>query len=368
MNTKIYLSSLAALALVSCNSNSLRIKGTLTNLPDGDIYVALLDSNLQQHVVDTFQIVDGNFDYNKGFRLDGEECVILSRGDKTLTALFVTNGTVTINGDANSSNDPEISGSKINDILMKFNRNMPEMERFNHLGVQLQSVGNDIDKRNVIIEEIRNIQLEQKAYSLRFIGDNANNSVGPFLMCNYANYFTFEQVDSLTSLFEQSPALATNKFVKYLRSQLEAARPEYEAQLRVSVGHDAPDFALTDINGREVLLSDLRGKVVFLDFWASWCQPCRLNNKTLVELHRKFSSKGLEIVSVSLDKDAEPWRKAVKEDALLGVQLRDPFGGVAETYCIRTIPASFLLDTEGVIVAKDVQADKVFEDIENLLK
>lgn len=374
MNTsKLFLSSLAALALVSCTSNSLRIKGKLANLPDGDIYVSMLDSALQQHVVDTFQIVEGSFDYNKGLHLDGEECIILSRKqkgkpDQSLAVVFVNNGTITIDGDASKDTDPEITGSPINDILSKFQRNMPEMDRYNQLGAQLQRVGNDIDKRNVILEEIRSIQLDQKAYSLRFISDNATNSVGPFLMCNYANYFTFEQVDSLTALFEKSPALASNKFVKYLRNQIETARPEYEAQLRVSIGHDAPDFALTDINGKEVLLSDHRGKVVLLDFWASWCQPCRKNNKTLVELYRKFSSKGLEIISVSLDKEPEPWRKAVKEDGLLGVQLRDPYGGVATTYCVRTIPSSFLLDTDGVIVSKDAQVEKVFEDIENLLK
>ena len=355
----------STLLLASCAKDSLRIQGTITNVPDGDIFVSILDSNLQRQLVDTFQIKDGAFDYDKQLSLDDAECVILSQKDRGLAVLFVGNDNVTLEGDALKPNDVVITGSASNDLLKNFQDNIPEMDRLSRLNDQLRIVGNDVDKRDEIYEEMRSIQLEQMAYTEQFIGKNATNPVGPFLLCNFLGSFGFEKSDSLTHIFEHS--IPDNKFVKALRRQLEAARPEFEAQQRVSLGSEAPDFVLTDISGHSVSLSSLRGKVVLLDFWASWCQPCRRNNKSLAEVHRKFASRGLQIFGVSLDTRIDNWRNAVSEDKLPGIQVVDTAGIVANDYCIRTVPSTFVIDPDGLIVAKDASVEKLFADIENLL-
>jgi len=370
MKGKLILTSAVA-ALTACSQPSVHLKGEVSNIPDGHVYVSLLDSSLRLQVVDTFDIKDGKFDYND-LVLAAPECVALfidepnGNNQPRTIALFVDNETVTIKGDALNPEQIEVSGSKYSDILKKYQNDVPEMDRMQKLSNELRMVGNDIDKRNSILEELNNIRLEQLAYTSRFISDNIANPIGPFVLMNMANSYSFLQVDSLTCLFERK--LANHKYVKALRANIELARPEYEAQMRLQIGKEAPDFELTDLNGQRVHLSDLRGKIVLLDFWASWCQPCRRNNKTLVEAYDKFASKGFEILGVSVDNTTEPWLKAVKEDKLKGTQLIDSANIVAATYCVRTIPSSFLLDTDGIIVSRDVAQEDLFKNIEKLLK
>lgn len=364
------MASVAAM-LAACSEPSLRLKGNLSNVPDGHIYVSLLDSSLRLQVVDTFDIKDGSFDYS-GLDLEAPECVALfldepkGKQQPRTIALFVDNETVSIEGDALNPEKVEITGSKYSDILKKYQTNVPEMDRMQKISNELRMVGNDIDKRSALMEELNNIRLEQLAYTSRFISENVSNPIGPFVLMNMVNSYSFEQVDSLTGLFERK--MPNHKYVKALRANIEVARPEYEAQMRIQVGKEAPDFELVDANGNKVRLSDLRGKIVLVDFWASWCQPCRRNNKTLVEAYDKFASKGFEVLGVSVDVSKDNWLQAIKEDGLKSTQVIDTANIVAATYCVRTIPSSFLLDTDGIIVSRDVAREDLFKNIEKLLK
>lgn len=370
MNSKLILFSALA-TLTACSSPSLRLKGSVSNIPDGHVYVSMLDSTLKLQVVDTFDIKDGQFDFSD-MTLDAPECVVLLVDDPSKTqkprtiALFVSNETVTIEGDAMHPEQLKVTGSEYNDVLKNYQDNVPEMARLQKLSDEIRMVGNDIDKRNSILEEINSIRLEQMAYTNHVITENVANPIGPFILMNMIQSYGFEQIDSLTGVFERK--LSGHKYVKALRNQIESVRPEYEAQMRLQVGKVAPDFELPDANGNMVSLSSLRGKVVLLDFWASWCKPCRRNNKTMVEVHRKFSSKGFEILGVSVDNASSSWIDAMEEDGLKGVQLIDSTNLVAATYCVHSIPSTFLLDADGVIVSRDAAQADLFQNIEKLLK
>jgi peroxiredoxin len=136
---------------------------------------------------------------------------------------------------------------------------------------------------------------------------------------------------------------------------------------QIKFGYDAPEIALPSVNGDTLHLSSLKGKVVLLDFWASWCGPCRASNKQLVKLYPKFKAKGFEIFSVSLDDNKQSWKKAIQKDKISWLQVNDGGGWDAPTavnWRIDAIPTSYLIDKEGRMIAMDPE----IKDLEKMLK
>lgn len=122
------------------------------------------------------------------------------------------------------------------------------------------------------------------------------------------------------------------------------------------IGEQVQEIALKNAKGETEKLSDLRGKLVLIDFWASWCGPCRHSNKDLVKLYSKYKAKGFEIYGISIDDNAEAWKKAIISDQITWKQVNDQGGwesSLANAWKIEVIPSSFLIDKEGKLIAKD---------------
>ena len=139
----------------------------------------------------------------------------------------------------------------------------------------------------------------------------------------------------------------------------------------VSVGAPAPEITLSDTTGKPVALSSLRGKYVLVDFWASWCGPCRAENPNVVRMYNKFKDKGFAIYSVSLDQAKANWTKAIRNDNLTWTHVSDlKFwqSAAAQQYGVQAIPATFLLDKDGKIIAKNLRGDALEQKLEEVLK
>ncbi len=126
-------------------------------------------------------------------------------------------------------------------------------------------------------------------------------------------------------------------------------------------GVRAPEIRLSDMEGKPFLLSNLKGQVVLVDFWASWCMPCRVANPALVRLHKDFGPKGLQVVGVSVDQDRQAWVRAVKADKLAWTQLIDErsANSAAAAYGVQYIPNAFLIDRKGIVRAVDAKGRKL---------
>lgn len=152
-------------------------------------------------------------------------------------------------------------------------------------------------------------------------------------------------------------------------------RSSAQAQI-LNIGDAAPDLSLPDPSGTVRNLSDLKGKIVLIDFWASWCRPCRMENPNLVKTYAKFkeakfkNAKGFEIYSVSLDRNKTDWEGAIEKDKMTWdnhvSDLKFWQSAAASTYNVNSIPSTFLVDAEGTIIAKNLRGSTLEKTLEKL--
>lgn len=184
----------------------------------------------------------------------------------------------------------------------------------------------------------------------QLLSTNANVLMSAFLVTYFES--AFEQYAGLYKAIRDSliGTYPENDFVRHLDSKLRAS---------IVAGMDAPDIALPDRDGQIRRLSDLRGKVVLIDFWASWCRPCRMENPNVVNVYKRYKDKGFEIFSVSLDNNREAWLKAIEVDGLVWPNhvsdLRGWSSAGGRLYGISSIPATVLVGPDGKVLARNLR-------------
>jgi thiol-disulfide isomerase/thioredoxin len=143
-----------------------------------------------------------------------------------------------------------------------------------------------------------------------------------------------------------------------------------DVQAQPKIGEQAPDIAIADAQGKTVKLSSLKGKLVLIDFWASWCGPCRAAMPSLRNVYAAYKAKGFEIYGISLDQKKTDWKKAVAADKTTWIHVNEPGGWetpTARKWNIEKLPSSFLLDKEGKIIAVDLTEKQLQDTLQKLL-
>ena len=210
---------------------------------------------------------------------------------------------------------------------------------------------------------------ETNAAVAAFIKDNPNTYMTPFYYAS--QYNSFDEAEMEETFSKLSPELQSCGFGKYVKRKLDLGR-------KYRVGSDAPDFTRTSLDGDKISLSDYRGQYVLLDFWGSWCAPCRASHPQLIELYEEFAPKGLVFVGVAqefgkdLEKMKKLWSDAVEEDGLKWVQVlenEDPKNSITRAYNVASLPSKILVSPEGKIIAKYVgNSDQLEDKLKEILK
>ena len=200
-----------------------------------------------------------------------------------------------------------------------------------------------------------------------FISKHPDSYVSLLALNELARSNSGVEISTLTSLYKNlSESLKKTDFGEFLGNRILTTS-------RTAIGAVAPDFTQNDPMGKPVKLSNFKGKYVLIDFWASWCGPCRQENPNVVKAYVQFKSKNFEILSVSLDNPnaKNAWLKAIEDDKLTWTHVSDLQGWnnqVASLYGVESIPQNFLIDPKGVIIAKNLRGEELIRTLNSILK
>ncbi|WP_167856272.1 TlpA disulfide reductase family protein [Hymenobacter metallicola] len=351
----------------STNGTGYQVSGQLTNAPAGTkVYLAELGET--QFVSRDTATVDeqGRFTLQGTVPEAGLYQVKVDDANQVMLAL--DNGSnIQLSGDAKKLTDGYVvKGSKDSEALQQLGRTMVESKRamallemrYNNSAQAGQS-----DSMKLIEGKFYAAQAQNTAKIKELVRQNPNSVVSAFVVGNLLNPDeNFAFIDSMATQFKKS--MPDSRYTKALSAKLDPLRA-------TAVGSAAPEIALPAPDGKSVALSSLRGKYVLIDFWASWCGPCRKENPNVVRAYNKYKGKGFEIYSVSFDQDREKWLKAIQADGLTWTHVSDLRGwesAAGQAYGVKAIPQSVLLDPQGRIVAKNLRGDALEAKLASVLK
>jgi peroxiredoxin len=350
----------AALLLVACSTENKTVEGNLSNAEEGTtIFLEKLGTNSIE-VVDSCLIADGQFSFSYPIEELGFYRVALHQNNFSLLVLE-PNSSVSITADATALNSSStVEGTQnATDATSLINLLNAPSKQTDSLQAIYQSVMGTAEEQ-IVMMQIRTayeaIMSEHKGNIEAFI----DNHPGSFV-----NLIAVQQLGQAAENIEYFKKVSTSLFENYPEnSWVLDFKKGVDAIANTAVGALAPNFTLPDVDGNNFSLSDLRGKVVLLDFWASWCAPCRRENPHVVALYRQYHEQGFEVLGVSLDGDRtrgdarEAWLQAIDEDQLTWTHVSDLAGFASEAaklYGIQSIPSTFLIDENGVIIARNLR-------------
>ena len=283
---------------------------------------------------------------------------------------------ITFQSDYNNPDEAVINGGKTQDELNAMSR---ELEVFMKPLRKLNDEMNKGGDRDSLTKLMEPYQKQYAAYSSSFYRERTNSYFATRYLMMHMSRMSYDELKAAWDALDP-------KVQKYGDNAGEIAK-ELAVLAKVRPGSPAPDFTATDINGKQFTMSSLRGKVVIIDFWASWCGPCRKSNPHMRELYAKFHDRGLDFVFVS-DDDSNPdkWRKAVEQDQLIGdgyhhvlrgmkwdrskgMEGMDHTNDISDKYAIHFLPTKYLIDRNGNIVCKigEESEEQLNAEIERLL-
>jgi peroxiredoxin len=347
--------ALLSILIFSCKDKSVfTISGTITN-PGSlkKVYLFAADSNSVTMVDSTNLGEGGKFQFKHAAQYAN---LYKLRAGSNIFDLIAKDGDA-INFSTNltdSSHTYVISGSDDSEKIKEFNKiNNAYGEKISKIvdeyRTKAQQIGHESDSLLMIFRpQIEKVLADQSNDILKFVNANRNSLAG-FYAITALDQNKYEQqlvayADAIKDNFKDNPAV--RRFVR----EMDAIKP-------VSVGHKAPDFTTTSLDGKPVKLSDYKGKYVLVDFWASWCAPCRQENPNVVKQYNAYKSKGLNILGISLDVDKAKWQQAITQDKLAwnhASDLKNFEGPTEKLYHIEAIPSNFMIDPQGNIVAKNI--------------
>lgn len=362
-STMLLLVSIAI--LLSCNTQKkdhAGITGTFQNAKNIKIYFEKITGDGDVPVDSTITDDNGNFSLpNSAVESD---YYLIRTGDQNIAYLILTGGeTISIKGDAIALEQTyEVEGSADTRALLQLKRYDAQLSDSMNRSYSVFREENPLQKDSMGALLQEHYLSAMRDFSIDLISKNlsslASLSATKFLDKQKDFSLFIELNDSLRKAYRN------NKYVEAFSKQVEDMK-------RLPVGSMAPEIKLPTPEGKEVSLSSLKGKIVVIDFWASWCGPCRREMPAMVELYKNFQSRGVEIYGVSLDENMDAWKAAIANDHITWIQvseLKKWDSKVVEEYAIEEIPQTILVGRDGKIVAKGLPLRELQIKLQELVK
>lgn len=358
------LFSAAVLALTACHSNTYKISGAVEGLNDGD--TLFITNDLQTGIpTDTLIVKDGKFE------LSGETdstylCMVYSEKRNELNApFFIEPGNISIKL-VETPGASRVGGTKCNEQWQELNDSVMTIgKEINRIAEHIY--GNTVDEmeQQKGMEQIEKLNQRFSAIVVKTTEKNIKNEFGYFLLTYYPeelidNQTRMKLIDKLPDEKQKRPAI--QKMLANLKQASESAE-----------GMTIKDFTQPGLDGTPVsLLGEVsKSKITVIDFWASWCGPCRQEMPFMVELYDKYKDKGLGIIGISLDEDSDAWKAATQQLNIPWVQMSDLKGWenvIAKHFCVNSIPHTIVVDQQGKILKRGLRSEKLEEFVVGQLK
>ena len=326
------------------------------------VYLEYLNDSLQKQT-DSAYATDGKFVF-KGTVAEPTKGFVYTSDEKIQAQFFFEPGTTQITGDTALQYSIITFGGNSTKEYNDYNkREAPRThtrDSIAELIFAVQKIGDTVAVKNQW-KDFQLLLATHKREEEEWMLAHNHSAINAFLL--YAMYNTSETIakgDSLLSLMDENV-----KRSKYIRK-----REQIKQQVEKSgVGKPVTHFTQSDTSGKSISTKNFSGKYFLIDFWASWCGPCRKENPALVKAYRKFHPKGFEIISTSLDDERAKWIAAITKDSLTWNHVSDLKGwenAAAQLYAVRSIPDNFLVDKSGTIIAKSLRGEELDAKLEEI--
>ncbi len=369
---------LSALFLFSCTSNHknglFTVNGDLQNAPDQEVYLEQLHFDERPpQVLDSSEMKNGKFTVHAKA---SEEGLYRLRFQKNAGYIFI-----------NDKNNIDFSADARDSVLNTTKFNTPANASLTAFIMRLDSIHTNLineDQQRKDYEQQNNDSMALIAnntfaasnewydnFLLKYI-DTTTSPINALFAIGYTQDVNIDTVKNLLNhLSAQYPKNSSVASMVQQLDQYMAAQTKQTQNSDIAPGKTAPDITLPDVNGSPFSLSSLRGKYVLVDFWASWCGPCRQENPNVVANYKEFKDKNFTILGVSLDQDKKAWLKAIHDDGLVWKQISDlKFwnSAAAEKYNVQAIPFNVLIDPQGKIIATELRGSELHDKLAEVLK
>lgn len=364
-----FLVLIALLGFVQCGGDpsGFTIEGNIQGCEEKWVYRVVADANNQPQRLDSAQVVNGTFEI-KGKVEQIDINFLLVEGVNGNYPVIIEPGTIKATLYKDSLGVSKVVGTPSNIDLSNYRVETVEfMNAVNSISAEMQRAA--LSKDSLLVADLReqytDIQNQVREYEMGFLNNETASYLSALLLERFINSKIVNATEAQTYLDGFLPEIQNSKAGQNIAKAI--ANVQQPAGMGANV---APDFSGPTPSGETLSLKEKMGKVTIVEFWASWCRPCRVENPNLVKTFNKYHDRGLEIVAVSLDKNKASWEKAIADDGLVWHHVsnlkywQDP---IAKLYGVRAIPASFILDAQGRIIAKGLRGAALDQKIGELL-